>query len=388
MSQATEKSTSILKHIPLADLNACHQRIRPLLDDAWARVMDRSSFIYGEEVHAFEQEIAEYLGVKHAISCASGTDALIGAIKALELPPNSEIIVPDFTFIAPAEAVLQAGFRAVFIDIDPDTFTIDPQLLERHISPKTRAIIAVHLNGQCADMESIMKVAQKHNLSVIEDAAQGIGSEYHYTDGTTKKAGGLAHLSATSFFPSKNLGTIGDGGAVFTNNEALTKRVRTFFAHGKSGPNYKEVGINSRLDGIQAAVLRVKLKELDGFTKRRQQSANRYDVAFAGLNIIQTPTKASYSTHTYHKYSILVKGGHRDRLQAFLKEKNIASKVYYAFPCHAEPPYSHLPFYFDNTENSTSIGKEILSLPMHSELSVADQDRVIFAVQEFDRSIA
>ncbi len=376
-------TTMISKNIPLADLNKCHDRIREELDAAWTRVMDGSKFIYGEEVSKFEDEIGEYLGVDHVVGCGNGTDALIGAIKALEIPEGSEIIAPNFTFIAPIEAVLQAGYKGALVDVDPETYTMDVDKLERLISPNTKAIIAVHINGQCADMESIQELAKKYNLFLIEDAAQGMGAECYFKDGTTRKAGSLADISTTSFFPSKNLGGIGDGGAVFSNDENLMKRVRTYFAHGKSGPNYQQVGVNSRLDGIQAAALRVKLSHLDAFNQRRQESAQRYDSAFANLDLIKTPGKCEHSNHTYHKYSILVKNGLRQALMNFLKDRNISSKVYYAFPCHSEPPYNGVRTIDDELEVSSAISNEVLSIPMHSELSIEDQDRVIEAIQDF-----
>lgn len=376
---------TIVDHIPLVDLGACNERLKADLDAAWRRVMDNSSFIYGQEVNAFEEELQTYVGVKHAVGCGNGTDALVGAILALDLPENSEIIAPDFTFIAPMEAILHAGYRGVFVDVDPGSFTMDPNKVEEAIGPDTRAIIAVHLNGQCANMEAIAEIANRRGLYLIEDAAQGIGAEFAYADGTRKMAGSMAHISTTSFFPSKNLGAIGDGGAVFTDDEAYMKKIRTYFAHGKSGPNYQAVGINSRLDGIQAAALRVKLANLDDLTSRRQVAAERYDAGLAGLEHVQIPVKMPYSTHTYHKYSILVKNGEREGLQAHLKENNISSKVYYAFPCHVEPPYTGVRYVQDSLEVSSAISKEILSIPMHTEMTAEIQGRVISAIKEYFR---
>jgi UDP-2-acetamido-2-deoxy-ribo-hexuluronate aminotransferase len=370
-------------HIPLVDLGACNERLKPELDAAWRRVMDNSSFIYGQEVAAFEEELSEYVGVKHTIGCGNGTDAIVGAIKALDLPDNAEIIAPDFTFIAPMEAILHAGYRGVFVDVDPGSFTMDPNKVEEAIGPDTKAIIAVHLNGQCANMEAIAEIANRRGLYLIEDAAQGIGSQFTYADGTRKMAGSMAHISTTSFFPSKNLGGIGDGGAVFTNDEVFMKKIRTYFAHGKSGPNYQAIGINSRLDGIQAAALRIKLAHLDDLTARRQAAAGRYDAGLAGLEDVQVPVKMPYSTHTYHKYSILVKQGKRAGLQAYLKDNNIASKVYYAFPCHDEPPYQHVRYVPGSLDVSSAISQEILSIPMHTEMTPEIQGRVVSAIVEY-----
>lgn len=370
-------------HITLVDLGACNERLRDEIDAAWNRVIDRSSFIYGPEVAAFEEELGAFVGVEHVVGCGNGTDAIVAAIRALDLPNNAEIIAPDFTFIAPIEAVIHAGYNGVLVDVDPVSFTMDPEKLEKAIGPDTRAIIAVHLNGQCVNMEEIIRIAKAHNLYIIEDAAQGIGSSCTFSDGSVHMAGSMGDISTTSFFPSKNLGGIGDGGAVMTDNETYMRNIRTFFAHGKNAPQYSQVGVNSRLDGIQAAVLRVKLAHLRDLTARRQRAAAHYDQGLADLDLITTPGKMAYTEHTYHKYSILVGDGKRDALSAWLKEKNIANKVYYSFPCHTEPPYAHVRHDADSMEVTKRICGEILSIPMHTELTPEIQDRVIDAIREF-----
>lgn len=364
--------------IPILDLKRQYQSIKAEIDSAIARVIESGQFILGPEVEAFEREVAQYLGVKHAIGVASGTDALWLALKAAGIGPGDTVIVPSFTFFATAGAVCNVGATPAFADIDPQTFNINPQhvrhLLEtdRQLRERAKAIIPVHLYGQPAEMDDILEIAQEYKLTVIEDAAQAIGARYR-----ENTVGALGHLGCFSFFPTKNLGAYGDGGLVVTNDDALAERVRLLRVHGSKPKYYHHlVGTNSRLDALQAAILRVKLAHLDQWTRARQKLAAHYDHALSRLPGVMTPYKAPERTHIYHQYTIRVLGGRRDALQKFLKEHGISTEIYYPLPLHLQPCFQHLGYREGQLPESERASREVLSLPIFPELTIAEQEHV------------
>lgn len=371
--------------IPILDLKRQYQAIKSEIDSAIARVIESGQFILGPEVEAFEREVAQYLGVKHAIGVASGTDALWLALKAAHIGPGDSVIVPSFTFFATAGAVCNVGATPVFADIDPQTFNIAPDsvrnLLESsaQIREKAKAIIPVHLYGQPAEMDELLQIAQHYNLTVIEDAAQAIGAQYK-----DRTVGTVGHLGCFSFFPTKNLGAYGDGGLVVTNDDALAERVRLLRVHGSKPKYYHHiVGTNSRLDALQAAILRVKLAHLDEWTRARQQIAAHYDQAFSHIEGLAVPYRAPDRTHIYHQYTIRVRGGRRDALQKYLKEHGIGTEIYYPLPLHLQPCFAHLGYREGSLPESERASRDVLSLPIFPELTTEEQERVIKAIQEF-----
>ncbi len=370
----------------MCDLKGQYLKIKPEIDMAIQEVIDSTAFIKGKEVNLFQDELAHYLNVKHVIGCANGTDALQIALMALGLKPGDEVITPDFTFIATVEVVALLGMVPVLVDVDPDFFTIDPVLLEKAITPKTKAIIPVHLFGQCANMDEIMQIAAKHNLFVIEDVAQAIGTNYHLTNGKTIKAGTIGHIGCTSFFPSKNLGCYGDGGALFTNDDNLADLIRSITNHGMKIRYYHDrIGVNSRLDTIQAAILRVKLKYLDQFTQSRQKAAKIYDDLFRDQNSILVPRRVKWSDHCFHQYTLKIMRGNRNELIRFLSEKGIPAMVYYPVPLHKQKAFET---YQEKATNKNfpvtdSLCESVLSLPMHTELSEDVQKYIADAVNDF-----
>ena len=304
----------------------------------------------------FEEELQAYMGVKHVVSCANGTDALRIAMMVLGLNPGDEVITTDFTFVATAEAAALLGLKIVFVDPDPGTFNISVEAIRKAITRETKLIVPVHLFGQCADMESIMDLAGKHNLYVIEDAAQATGADYYFKNGTSKKAGTIGHIGTTSFFPSKNLGCCGDGGALYTNDDEYAKKLRSIANHGmKVRYSYSDIGVNSRLDTIQAAILRVKLKYLTRFNEARQKVADLYDEAFSGCHSIITPERVSYSSHIFHQYTIRIKNGRRDELKTWLGSKKIPAMIYYPGPLHMQEAYRSLGYREDDFPVTNSI---------------------------------
>jgi dTDP-4-amino-4,6-dideoxygalactose transaminase len=304
------------KKIQMVDLSGQYLKIKSEVDAAISNVINNTAFINGPEVKQFQADLEKYLNAKNVIPCANGTDALQIAMMALNLKPGDEVITANFTYVATAEVIKLLGLTAVLVEVNPDTFTIDPSAIEKAISSKTKAIVPVHLYGQCADMESIMKIAKAYNLFVIEDVAQAIGADYTFSDGTVKKAGTIGTVGCTSFFPSKNLGCYGDGGAMYTNDDNLAKRTRMIANHGQSIQYYHDdIGVNSRLDSIQAAVLRCKLPHLDEYAKARNFAANYYDKAFSGNSKIKTPSRAKNSTHVFHQYTLVLNGVDRNELK-------------------------------------------------------------------------
>jgi UDP-2-acetamido-2-deoxy-ribo-hexuluronate aminotransferase len=373
-----------MREIQMVDLKAQYESIRPEIDSAIKSVLESTAFIKGPDVKLFEEELQEYMGVSHVISCANGTDALHLAMMVLDLKPGDEVITTDFTFIATIEVVALLGLKPVIVDPEPGTFNISVEEIKKAITSKTKAIVPVHLFGQCADMESIMALAKEHNLLIIEDAAQATGTDYHFKDGTTKKAGTIGHIGTTSFFPSKNLGCYGDGGALYTNDEAIARKLRSIANHGmKVRYHYDNIGVNSRLDTIQAAVLRVKLKHLSRFNEARKKVADAYDKAFANCSSVTIPERATYSSHIFHQYTIKVKDGKRDGLKNFLESKDIPSMVYYPGPLHLQNAYGYLGYKEQDLPVTTSLCKEVLSLPMHPNMEKEQLDYIIHNVLDF-----
>jgi UDP-2-acetamido-2-deoxy-ribo-hexuluronate aminotransferase len=373
-----------MREIQMVDLRAQYEKIGSEIDIAIKSVLESTAFIKGPDVRLFEEELQEYMGVKHVVSTANGTDALHLAMMVLGLKPGDEVITTNFTFIATVEVVALLRLKLVIVDPDPGSFNISAEAVRKAITPNTKAIVPVHLFGQCADMESIMELSKKHNLFVIEDAAQATGTDYFFRDGITKKAGTIGHIGATSFFPSKNLGCYGDGGALYTNDDAYAKKLRSIANHGmKERYQYDDIGINSRLDTIQAAILRVKLKYLSHFNAARKAAADQYDKAFAGCHSISVPERVSYSSHIFHQYTIKVKNGKRDELKKFLESKNIPSMVYYPGPLHMQEAYRYLEYKEHEFPVTTTLCKEVLSLPMHPEIEQEQLDYIVLNLLKF-----
>lgn len=363
--------------VQMVDLQGQYQKIRAELEPALAQVLESCQFINGPAVKTFSANLASYLSIRQVIPCANGTDALQIALMALDLMPGDEVITAPFTFVATAEVIALLGLKPVFVDVDPDYFTLDPALLEAAITPRTRAIIPVHLFGLGAKMDEILQIAQKHNIPVVEDNAQSIGSDYIFPDGSRQKLGGLGHIGCTSFFPSKNLGGYGDGGALFTNDEELASKMNMIVNHGMKVRYYHDiVGVNSRLDTLQAVVLDVKLKRLDAFNRARQEAADRYDAGLAGIPGLVTPRRAPYSTHVFHQYTLRLASG-RDRVMSALQEAGIPSAIYYPVPLHLQEAYRHYGYQEGDFPVSEMLCREVLSLPMHTELNESIQEYII-----------
>jgi UDP-2-acetamido-2-deoxy-ribo-hexuluronate aminotransferase len=373
-----------MQKIEMVDLIGQYKHIKSEVDVAIHTVIDTGRFIGGPALESFTKNLAAYLDVKYVVPCANGTDALQIAMMALDLQPGDEVITADFTYAATAEVIALLKLTPVLVEVDPDTFNIDPIALEKAITPKTKAIVPVHLFGQCADMESVMAIAKKHNLYVIEDTAQAIGAYYTFSDGSKKRAGTIGTVGTTSFFPSKNLGCYGDGGAMFTNDEALTKRLRIMANHGQSSQYvFDDIGCNSRLDNMQAAILDVKLKYLDKYCAARQEVAAYYDAHFAGLKNAKIPAREPKSTHVFHQYTLtLAAGVDRAAVRKALEEKGIPSMIYYPKPMHQQnayksPRYSDLDFPI-----SIRLSDSVLSLPIHTEMAKEQMEYIVKSVTE------
>jgi dTDP-4-amino-4,6-dideoxygalactose transaminase len=373
-----------MREIQMVDLKAQYEKIGPEIDAAIKSVLDSTAFIKGPEVRLFEEELREYMGVRNVVSCANGTDALRIAMMVLNLKPGDEVITTDFTFVATAEAAALLGLKVVFTDPDPGTFNISTEGIRKAITPGTRLIVPVHIFGQCADMESIMEIAGKHNLYVIEDAAQATGTDYYFSNKTTRKAGTIGHIGTTSFFPSKNLGCFGDGGALYTDNDDYAKKLRSIANHGmKVRYSYADIGVNSRLDTLQASILRVKLRYLSRFNEARRKVADLYDKAFSQCHFIVIPERAGYSSHIFHQYTIRVRNGLRDELKNFLESRRIPSMVYYPGPLHLQEAYRSPGYKEDDFPVTATLCKEVLSLPMHPEMEEEQLDYIVSAVLSF-----
>lgn len=367
----------------MVELKAQYHRLKPELDAALAEVFESTRFIGGPRVDAFAGNLATYLGARHVIPCANGTDALQIAMMALGLQPGDEVVVPSFTYVATAEVLALLGLIPVMVDVDPQTFNITAAGIEAAITPRTRAIVPVHLFGQSADMAPILDLAGRHGLFVIEDNAQAIGASYTFPDGTVKMTGTMGHIGCTSFFPSKNLGCYGDGGAMMTNDDELAARLRMIANHGQNRLYYHDaVGVNSRLDAIQAVVLDLKLRHLDEYNAARRQAADFYDAAFAGLSQLRTPERGPYSTHVFHQYTLQLNQGDRSALQAFLGEHGVPAMIYYPVPLYRQAAYAH---YWKGGEwpVTEQLCRSVISLPMHTELDEATLNKITGTVKTF-----
>jgi dTDP-4-amino-4,6-dideoxygalactose transaminase len=360
----------MMNPIQMVDLKSQYLRIKPEVDAAIQHVLDSTAFIQGSPVREFEEQLAQYTKSKYVVSCGNGTDALMVSLMALGIGPEDEVITVPFTFVASAEAIALLGAKPVFVDVCEETFTMDASLLEAAITPKTKAIIPVHLYGQCADMEPILDIAKKHNIKVIEDACQAIGTPYTFSNGTTKQAGALGDVGCLSFFPSKNLGCYGDGGAMVTDDETLAERMRAICRHGsKVKYHHDYVGVNSRLDTLQAAILQVKLQHLDEYITKRRAAADYYFEALKEVDWLQLPEIITNTHHTFHQFTIRVKNGKRDSLRQYLSEKGIPTMIYYPVTVHLQPVYRSLGYQEGDFTVSEHLCKEVLSLPMHTELA-------------------
>lgn len=368
----------------MVDLLGQYQKIKTEIDKAVMDVIASSAYINGPEVKSFQSELEQYLGSKHVIPCANGTDALQIAMMALKLEPGDEVITADFTYAATAEVIGLLRLNPVLVDVLPDTFTIDPDALEKAITPKTKAIVPVHLFGQCAQMERVMEIARKHNLYVIEDTAQAIGADYHFSDGTSRKAGTIGTIGCTSFFPSKNLGCYGDGGAIFTDDDALAARIRMIANHGQSVQYYHdEIGVNSRLDSIQAAILRIKLRHLDEYAAARNAAASFYDHAFANHPGVSIPVREKASTHVFHQYTLVLNGKDRNAMKEFLASKGIPAMIYYPVPLHLQKAYTDPRYKQGDFPVTEKLCANVISLPMHTEMNEEQLSYITSNVLEF-----
>lgn len=367
----------------MVDLKRQYHKIKPEVDEAVLNVLESTAFINGKPVQEFAANLSSYLGVKHVIPCANGTDALQIAMMALDLQPGDEVITPSFTFIATTEVIALLRLTPVFVEVDPKTFCMDPAALEKAITPRTKAIVPVHLYGHAAPIDEIMTIANKHKLIVIEDNAQAIGGDYYSKNGK-KKTGTVAHIGTTSFFPSKNLGAYGDGGAIFTNDDSLADKMKMIANHGQRKRYYYEmVGCNSRLDTLQAAVLNIKLKHLDEYIKARQSVADFYDKAFADNARITTPHRAAYCSHVFHQYTLVLNDVDRDGLNGFLAEQKIPSMIYYPVPGHHQQMFAH----YDTAKVSLPVTdwltERVISLPIHTEMDHEQLNFITSKVLEY-----
>jgi dTDP-4-amino-4,6-dideoxygalactose transaminase len=375
-----------MRKIQMVDLIGQYEKIQTQMDQAILEVVRSSAYINGPAVKNFQAGLEKYLSVKHVIPCANGTDALQIAMMALGFKPGDEVIVPTFTYVSTAEVIGLLKLRPVLVDVLPDTFNIDPAAFEAAITPHTKAVVPVHLFGQCANMEPILEIAAAHKLYVIEDVAQAIGADYIFKDGSRKKAGTLGQIGCTSFFPSKNLGCYGDGGALMTNDNELAAKIRMIANHGQSKLYYfDEIGVNSRLDSIQAAILNVKLPHLDEYNAARRAVADAYDAAFKEIKDVIIPVRATYSTHVFHQYTLQIihPTKTRDDLKAFLQERNIPAMIYYPLPLHLQKAYSDSRYPAGNFPVSETLCRHVISLPMQTELDNEQLTYIIDSVKTF-----
>jgi len=373
-----------MRPIQMVDTKTQYQKIKEEVDSAVIEVMESSAFINGKAVKDFTANLTKYIGSNHTIPCANGTDAIQIALMALGLKPGDEVITPSFTYIATTEVIALLNLTPVFVEVNPDTFCIDPAAIENAVTPKTKAIVPVHLYGHAADMEAIMAIAEKHNLYVIEDNAQAIGCEYTFSDGTKKKTGTIGHIGTTSFYPSKNLGGFGDGGAIFTNDDELASKLLMIANHGQSKQYFHDVvGCNSRLDSIQAAVLDIKLKHLDEYNAARRTAADYYDNAFANNQKIKTPFRASNSHHVFHQYTLQLEGVDRNGLKDFLASHKIPAMIYYPVPGHKQKMFAHFNASSQDMPVTDMLTERVISLPIHSELDDEQLQFITSKVLEF-----
>jgi len=374
-----------MKKIQMVDLISQYEHIKDQVDQAITNVVQSSAYINGPEVKSFQQELEQYLGVKHVIPCANGTDALQIAMMGLGLQPGDEVITATFTYVATAEVIALLGLKPVLVDVDEATFGLNPDQVRSVITNKTKAIVPVHLFGQCANMDEILAIAKEHDLAVVEDTAQAIGADYTFNDGSTAKAGTIGDIGTTSFFPSKNLGCYGDGGAIFTNNDELAKKMRIIANHGQTVRYYHDmIGVNSRLDSIQAAILRCKLPHLDRYIASRQEAAAFYDEAFADVDELKTPARDSQSTHVFHQYTLqLAEGIDRNALVEYLKTKDIPAMIYYPVALHMQKAYRDERYHGGSFPVTERLVDRVFSLPMHTELEKEQLEFITLEVKNF-----
>ena len=373
-----------MRPLQMVDTKTQYFKIKPEIDAAVLEVMESSMFIGGKVVSEFADNLAKYHGSKHCIPCANGTDALQIAMMALGLKPGDEVITPSFTYIATVEVAALLNIKPVFVEVNPKTFCIDPEAIEKAITPKTKAIIPVHLYGQAADMEKIMDIAARHNLFVIEDNAQAIGCDYTFSTGTVKKTGTIGHIGCTSFYPSKNLGAFGDGGAMFTDDDELAGKLRMIASHGQSKRYYHDVvGCNSRLDAIQAAILNIKLKHLDEYVAARRKAADFYDTSFANNKKLSTPFREVNNKHVFHQYTLVLNGVDRDGLNQYLAEQGVPSMIYYPVPAHKQKMFEAFGGNNYDLPLTDWLTERVISLPIHTELDEEQQTYIANKVLEF-----
>ena len=384
-----------MKKIQMVDLIGQYQGIKNEVNESITEILETATFINGPKVHEFQRSLEEYLGVKHVIPCANGTDALQIAMMGLNLKPGDEVITADFTFAATVEVIALLNLTPVLVDVDPETFNIDPVAVEKAITPKTKAIVPVHLFGQCADLDTLMEIADRHKLFLIEDNAQAIGANHQFRDGSKKKAGSIGHVGATSFFPSKNLGCYGDGGAIFTNDDDLAHTLRGMVNHGMYKRYHHDViGVNSRLDSIQAAVLNAKLPHLDSYCERRREAARKYSQVFKDQEHIMVPKTVrgcdgicdTCDCHVFHQYTLRITNGKRDALVEHMGENNIPCGVYYPIPLHRQKAYQDERYREEDFPVTNLLVDEVISLPMHTELDDEQIDFITKTVIDFVNS--
>lgn len=373
-----------MEKIVMVDLQRQYQRIKPEIDAAIQQVLDSTAFIQGPPVHQFAEALATYNSVEYVIPCANGTDALQLAMMALDFKPGDEIIVPVHTYVATAEVIALLGLQPIFVDVDQESFTIDVKQIESKITPQTKAIVPVHLYGQCADMEPLMTLAEQFGLLVLEDAAQALGAEYTFGNGKKMKAGTIGTIGTTSFFPSKNLGCYGDGGALFTRDKALAEKLKMMANHGQRIKYHHEVvGINSRLDTLQAAILNIKLPHLTSYEIKRNEVANFYDQALCNLSEICIPKRSKNSTHVFHQYTIRVKNAKRDLVKKYLEERGIPTMIYYPVPLHFQKAYQQPGLGKGSFPVTEQLSDEVLSLPIHTEMTAVQLDYIVQTLTSF-----
>lgn len=374
-----------MKKIQMVDLNGQYQQIKEQIHSSFNEILDSTAFINGPQVHAFQKELEDNLGVKHVIPCANGTDALQIAMMGLGLKPGDEVITADFTFAATVEVIALLNLIPVLVDVYDDTFNINIEAIKKAITPKTKAIVPVHLFGQPADMESIMKIAKEHNLFVIEDNAQAIGADFTWSDGRKQKAGTIGHVGATSFFPSKNLGCYGDGGAIFTNDDALAHTIRGIVNHGMYVRYHHDVvGVNSRLDSLQAAVLRAKLPHLNTYNQKRQEAAKKYSNKLKNNPNVLTPFIRDNYDHVFHQYTLRILNGKRDVLAQKFTENGVPFGIYYPIPLHAQKAYADTRYNEADFSVTNQLVNEVISLPMHTEL---DDEQIDFITKIINETV-
>lgn len=373
-----------MEKIEMVDLRGQYKKIKDKIDKALIDCVESGEFINGKAVSSFSESLAKFKEVKYVIPCANGTDALQIALMALDLNPGDEIIVPAFTYVATAEVIALLNLVPILVDVMPDDFSINVESVKKLITPKTKAIVPVHLFGQCIDMEELLKVANDYDLYIIEDTAQAIGSEYTFSDGRKCKAGTMGHIGTTSFFPSKNLGCYGDGGAIFTNDDVLASKIRMIANHGQSQKYHHDlVGVNSRLDTIQATILNVKLQYLNDYNHARNVVADFYDKSLVDVNGIIIPVRNNNSTHVFHQYTIKVENGRRNILKDFLSKRGIPTMIYYPLPLHLQKAYKSESFPQGSLPISEKLCSEVLSLPMHTEMKTEIQKFIIDSIKDF-----